>query len=323
MTEVSTKTVEQIYPALIPEYYRRLAQLDADPVSDPILRQCIPDPVELADFDSSPDPYFEEANMPVPRLIRRYHDRAVVLATGCCAMRCRFCFRKRYWRSGTDLPEITLSQLDRIIEYLKDTPDVKEILISGGDPLTMASDQIVEIVDRLTSVSSLEAVRLASRLPVVDPGRLDSELPGRLRGKCSLWLMTHFNHPAEVTAEAAAACAAFVDNGIPVLNQTVLLSGVNDETEVLTDLFRKLVGIRVKPHYLFHVDPVLGVRHFATGIERGLELMRELRLRLSSLSLPVFAIDLPDGGGKIRLEPDLRDEYGRFPTCDGKWVNYS
>lgn len=323
MTEVSAQTVEKIYPALIPEYYRRLAQPGADPVFDPILRQCVPDPVELSDLEASPDPYLEEGNMPVPRLIRRYHDRAVLLSTGRCAMRCRFCFRKRYWRTGSDLPDITAEQFDRIIEYLDATPDVKEVLISGGDPLTMSSDCIVDMVERVGSVSSIEAVRLASRLPVVDPLRLDPELPARLRGKCSLWLMTHFNHPSEVTDEAAAACALFVDNGIPVLNQTVLLSGINDDAEILSKLFRKLVGIRVKPHYLFHVDPVLGVRHFATGVERGLELMRELRERLSSLSLPVYAIDLPGGGGKIRLEPDLRDDQGRYPTCDGKWIYYS
>jgi lysine 2,3-aminomutase len=297
--------VEHEYPVLVPDYYLLLAEAGADVNNDPILKQCMPDAAELADDTSSEDPFAEDTHMPVPRLIHRYPDRAVLLTTGRCAMHCRFCFRKRYWKRGSELADITMAEFFAIIKYLHQNPGIREILISGGEPLLLPSDFIERMVDELFALPAIEAVRIGTRLPVVDPHRIDLSLTTRLKGKGSLWLMTHFNHPREVTPIAAKVCGLFADNGIPVLNQTVLLAGVNDQVDILEDLFRKLVKGRIKPHYLFHVDPVRGVRHFETGIEKGLDLMRELRLRLSSLALPVFALDLPDSGGKVRLEPEI------------------
>ena len=297
-------SVEHKYPVLVPDYYMHLAETGAGVDNDPILKQCLPDIAELTDCDSSDDPYAEDDHTPVPRLIRRYPDRAVLLTTGRCAMHCRFCFRKRHWKRGSELPDISMEEFFEVVEYLKRTPQIREILISGGDPLLLPSDDLVNMVDELFALDSIETVRIGSRLPVVDPNRIDMSLPGRLKGKGSLWLMTHYNHPREITPVSAKACGLFADHGIPILNQTVLLKGVNDDVDTLEQLFRQLVQIRVKPHYLFHIDPVRGVRHFETGINAGLELMKELRLRLSSLALPVFAMDMPDSGGKVRLEPN-------------------
>ncbi len=304
MNELLTSVARE-YPVLVSDYYMRLAEPGADVANDPILKQCLPNCAELTDYDSSDDPYAEEAHMPVPRLIYRYPDRAVLLTTGRCAMHCRFCFRKRYWKCGEELRDISDDEFSGVIDYLKKTPQIREILISGGDPLLLSSDALVSMVDQLFELDSIEALRIGSRLPTADPGRVDLTLPERLKGKGSIWLMTHYNHPREVTPESMAVCGRFADCGIPVLNQTVLLKGVNDDVDTLEKLFRQLVRNRVKPHYLFHVDPVRGVRHFETGVPVGLELMKELRLRLSSLALPVFAMDLPDSGGKVRLEPEI------------------
>lgn len=306
------QAVEALYPVRINDYC--LKQIDpALGERDPFYRQFLPDMQELADAESSCDPLAEEEQMPVSRLIHRFTDRAVLLATFRCAVRCRFCFRKRTWTHGAEMHDITDGELDEIIAYLRKNPQVREILVSGGDPLLLELDRIKKIVSSLKSVESIEIIRIASRLPVTAPHEVDDEKIAYLSGVDGLWLATHFNHPAELTEEAEAVLKKFVRSGIPVINQSVLLKGVNDDPVVLEKLFRRLVALRVKPHYLFHVDPVRGVRHFATGIERGLEILRYFRAHLSSLAVPTFAIDLPGGGGKVALQPEYRDAEGRFP----------
>lgn len=302
--------VESTYPVYVNDYYLGLID-PADWRNDPIARQALPDPQELADLSSSYDPLAEEEQMPTSHLIHRYVDRVVLLATGRCAMRCRFCFRKRAWTSGMELADLTEEQLQGVVKYLTAHSAVKEVLISGGDPLMLPFEKLKMIIDTIAAIPSIAVIRVGSRMPVVWPERVTSDLAEYFGSIPNLWFATHFNHPREVTPEAAAACSRLIKSGVPVVNQTVLLKGVNDKAEVLEELFRKLISIRVKPHYLFHVDPVRGVRHFATGVEKGLEILRAFRPRLSSLAVPTFAIDLPEGGGKVALQPEYGqgDEY--------------
>lgn len=317
-----TEQVEKLYPTLVNSYYLSLT----DPAlgeNDPIRKQWHPDLQELEDADSSTDPQAESEYSPVERVIHRYRDRIVLLVTGKCAMRCRFCFRKRTWTTGNYLADITDEQLENAVSYLKKHPEIKEILISGGDPLMLPVERLKTILDTVTAVPDIEIIRVASRLPAVMPGAISQEKIALLSQYPCIWLATHFNHPKELTEEAKDLCRRFVSSGIPVINQTVLLKGVNDNAEILEELFRGLVKLKVKPHYLFHVDPVRGVRHFATGIEKGLDILHTFRSRLSSLAVPTFAIDLPEGGGKIALQPEYRKD-GLFPDIqEKKWIEYT
>lgn len=301
--------VEQLYPSQATAYYLNLIQRN-NYRSDPVWKQCMPDSSELLQPDTSFDPLFEQQQMPVPRLIHRFRDRAVLLVTGNCAVRCRFCFRKRFWAEGRELPNITAAEMTAVLEFLRENTAIQEILISGGDPLMLNNERLLTVIEQLKTVPHISVIRIGTRIPVVWPERIDSELIDRLAGINGLWIMTHFNHPCEITPESTAACRKFIKAGIPVLNQTVLLRGVNDDADILERLFRSLIKIQVKPHYLFHVDPVRGVRHFATGIEAGLEILRKFRSTLSSLAVPTFAIDLPEGGGKVSLQPDYQPENG-------------
>ena len=308
--------IEAVYPVLLNKYYLSLIDWNNFP-NDPIARQSFPSAEELADETSSFDPLAEEQQMPVPRLIHRFRDRVVILANSHCAMRCRFCFRKREWANGAELPPISDAELAVMVEYLHAHPEVREILLSGGDPLMLPEKRLLEVVHQLKKVPSIDVIRVASRIPVVWPERITTSLAQALGDIPGIWFATHFNHPREVTPESSAACTRLVKAGVPVINQTVLLKGVNDDAEILADLFRKLTALRVKPYYLFHVDPVRGVRHFATGIECGLEILKTFRSTLSSLAVPTFAIDLPEGGGKVALQPDYRVD-GKYPDIHGK-----
>lgn len=308
--------VEAVYPVLLNEYY--LSLIDWNNFhNDPIARQSFPSADELADVTSSFDPLAEEEQMPVPRLIHRFRDRVVILANSHCAMRCRFCFRKREWANGAELPPVSDAELSAMIEYLHAHPEIREILLSGGDPLMLPEKRLLEVLHQLKTVPSIDVIRVASRIPVVFPERVTSSLAQALGDIPGVWFATHFNHPREITPESSGACTRLVKAGVPVINQTVLLKGVNDDAETLAELFRKLTAIRVKPYYLFHVDPVRGVRHFATGIECGLNILKTFRSTLSSLAVPTFAIDLPEGGGKVALQPDYRVD-GKYPDIHGK-----
>lgn len=312
--------VEKRYPVAVSEYYLSLIDWK-DPFADPVFRQCMPMREELLEYQASDDPLHEHRQSPVPRLVRRYVDRAVLISTGRCLAYCRFCFRKRQWRHGNSVGDISDAELAEACDWLRRNPGVRELLVSGGDVLAMDNSAVRRILTELRKIDSLEVVRLASRAPVVMPERIDSGLLELLAGHPGLWFATHFNHPAELTGASRAACARLVAAGIPVVNQTVLLKGVNDDAAILEELFRNLVKIRVKPHYLFHIDPAEGVRHFATGIACGLDILRQLRPRLSSLATPTFAIDLPEGGGKVHLQPDYRSGDG-FEAIDGHSVSY-
>lgn len=318
----SLDAVERRFPVLVNDYYLGLIdrELGSD---DPIYRQCLPSAEELNDQDADFDPLAENAQMPVPNLIHRFADRVVLLTTGNCAVRCRFCFRKRTWATDGDrLQNINDKLLNGALAYLRERPEIREVLVSGGDPLMLPIRRLFHILEAISAIPSIDILRLGTRVPVTWPQRITPALARRLAGIRGLWLMTHFNHPRELTPESEASLTLLVRAGVPVLNQTVLLKGVNDTAEVLETLFRRLVSLRVKPHYLFHVDPVRGVRHFATGLTCGLNIMRRFRSRLSSLAVPTFAIDLPNGGGKVALQPNYQCGNSFLDIHNRTWIPY-
>lgn len=293
----SITLVSDKYPLSITPYYAALIQRPDN--TDPLFRMCVPQIEELTDPSHlSSDPYREDHKMPVPHLIRRYEDRALLMATTSCAVRCRHCTRKRL--SGMKDSVVSASQLGSIADYLRVHPEIREVLISGGDPLTLADDKLKEIFSALKTVPSLEILRLGTRVPVVMPQRITPVLTDILRRHHPLWINTHFNHPRELTPEAERACALLADAGCPLGNQTVLLRGVNDDPHTLEALFRGLLKMRVRPYYLFQCDLVQGVEHLRTPIRRGLEIMEHLRAHVTGLAIPQFVADTP-GGGKIPL----------------------
>ena len=223
--------VEALYPVVLNSYYLDLIDR-SNFKHDPIALQAFPDLAELSDTTSSFDPLSEEEQMPVARLICRFRDRAVLLATGNCAMRCRFCFRKREWANGHYLTVLGDDELAEVCGYLQDNPQIREVLVSGGDPLMLPFPRLLKILRALSSIESIKILRLASRIPVVWPQRITQELCDELGAIPGLWLATHFNHPAELTAEAREACQKFIRAGIPIINQTVLLKNVNDKSEI-------------------------------------------------------------------------------------------
>jgi len=308
------------YPVFITPYYLNLIDRKY-PENDPIWKICMPDVQELVDTTSSYDPLSEEDQMPVPQLIHRYPDRVVMLTTNRCPVLCRHCFRKRKWKDGEKASDISDRQINAISTYISAHSEVKEILISGGDPLMLNDRRIKNILDKLSSIEHLDVIRIATRVPVTLPMRIDKKLISILKEYPKLWFVTHFNHENELTEESISACRLISQTGIPILNQAVLLKGVNDNADTLEKLFRKLVRNRIKPHYLFHVDPVRGVKHFATGIQAGLDILKEFKNNLSSIAVPHFAIDLPEGGGKVALQPDYTDN-GKYIALNGEKIEY-
>ncbi len=305
-------------------YY--LSLIDWSDPDDPVRRQCIPDLKEITFCldGSEDDPLEEERHMPVPHLIHRYGDRALLLATGICATYCRHCNRKRFWASRPRV--INRRALNAVIGYLSDHPGIREVIVSGGDPLTMGSTHIDRILSALRTVKHLEVIRMGSRVPVVMPMRITRRLCRVLARYRPLWLNTHFNHPREITREAELACNMLQRHGIPVSNQTVLLKGINDNKEIIKGLFCRLQAIMVRPYYLFHCDAVRGTDHFRTGLHKGIGIMKALLGNIGGMCLPTLVVDLPGGGGKVPLTPDYlirmdRDE-AVFRNHEGRIVRY-
>ncbi len=288
---------EDKLPFMVNSYYSSLAENTPD---DPIRRQFLPtiDEYTVTDCELS-DPLGEKHYSPVPRLIHRYRDRVLLLTTDSCAMYCRHCFRRSF--TGHDDGVVSSDELSAVCSYLEEHREVNEILLSGGDPLTCSDRKIEEILTSLRAVRPDIAIRLATRIPVVLPMRITENLIRIISDNGPVWLVTQFNHRKEISVLTEKIIASLVDNGIPVLNQSVLLKGVNDSVPALEELFQKLVRMRVKPYYLFQGDLASGTSHFRVPIERGQEIMSQLRQRISGLALPVYAVDLPGGGGKIPL----------------------
>jgi lysine 2,3-aminomutase len=288
-------------PISITPYYLSLS--DPGDAACPIRRQCVPDEreSETAEGDLE-DPLGEVAHEVAPHLVRRYPDRALLLATDRCSVYCRFCTRSRMVGDGGGAR--SLEALEPAFAYLRANPEVRDVIVSGGDPLTMATERIVRLLAALRAVPSVETIRLATRVPVTLPMRVTRELVHALRPFHPLWVMTHFNHPKELTREAQRACVRLADAGFPVMNQTVLLAGVNDQKETLEALFRSLVRCRVRPYYLLQADPVRGTSHLRTPLQRGIELMEALQGRLTGIALPKLICDTPGGLGKVPLSVD-------------------
>ena len=300
--------VRALYPEQINDYCRKL--IAEHPVLAPMY--CA-DPRELESAGLETDGLGETTLSPFPHLIRTYQDRALLLTTGACFSRCRFCFRKRLWRTDNPvMQEVDESEFTKILQWLKEHPEVDDILLSGGDVMTLPDHKILDLIDRLFDTGTIRTCRICSRAPAAAPERITELFAAELGKREGVWFICHFNHPDELTPEAREACRRLIRNGVPMLNQAVLLAGVNDSVEILHKLFKNLAQLRVKPHYLFHVDPVEGVSHFATGVQKGLEIMESFRYTLSSLARPDFAIDLPCGGGKVVLTPDDQDGNGNY-----------
>lgn len=304
---MSLSDVEKLYPVKLNIYCKNLTER-----SQAAAKMYLPDERELDSCGLSDDGLGEIAQMPVPKFIRRYADRAVLLCTDKCFSHCRFCFRKRQWRSDAPPMNLSDSELDAVCAWLDQNHDVTDILLSGGDVMTLPDEKVIRIASRLRNSGNVSSVRICSRAPAAEPSRITDSIVQKLADIEGLWFVTHFNHPDELTPEAHEACRKLVRNGIPVLNQTVLLAGINDDAETLRLLFKTLVSWRVKPHYLFHVDPIEGVAHFATGVKKGLEILKDFQFTLSSLATPAFAIDLPCGGGKLILTAAEQNEQGEW-----------
>jgi lysine 2,3-aminomutase len=248
------------------------------------------------------DPLGEVAHEVAPSLIRRYPDRVLLLATDRCAVYCRFCTRSRIVGDGGG--PAPLEKLEPAFAYIASHPEIRDVIVSGGDPLAMATSRIDALLARIRAIGSVDTIRLATRVPVTLPMRITTELVRSLAKHHPVWVMTHFNHPKELTPEALEACTRLADGGFPVMTQTVLLRGVNDDAAVLETLFRGLVRARVRPYYLLQADPVRGTSHLRTPIAAGIAIMERLQGRLSGIALPKLICDTPGGLGKVPLSPD-------------------
>ncbi len=311
-----SRVVER-YPMRITPHYLGLIR----EAGDPIWRQCVPDAAELADDNLLVDPLNEENLSPVDSLVHRYPDRALFLVAGTCASYCRFCTRKR--KVGCSTMSLSPDALSQGIDYIARTPQINDVLLSGGDPLMLSDEVLGDLLGRLRQVPHVQVIRIGSRMPVTLPERITPELCAMLRRYHPLYLNTHFNHPREITAEAQQACARLADAGIQLGNQTVLLKGVNDDPAIMSELLRGLLGMRVRPYYLHQMDLTCGTGHFRTRVEQGIEILRALRGQVSGMAIPQYVIDLPGGKGKVPILPDYVERLGdaiAIRTPDGDSV---
>lgn len=277
--------------------------MDPDDPTCPIRRQIMPTTAEMVPFDAEMvDSLNEEAHSPVPGLVHRYPDRVLMLVTTQCASYCRYCTRSRI--VGDPSAQFSRRDFDRQIDYIARTPQVRDVLLSGGDPLTIPQRVLEDLLRRLREIPHLEIIRIGSRVPVFLPQRITPDLVEMLRQFHPLWMNIHFNHPREVTPEVSAALARLADAGIPLGSQTVLLAGVNDCPNIQKELYHRLVRNRVRPYYLYQCDLVHGAGHFRTPVAVGLEIMEALRGHTSGYAIPTYVIDAPGGGGKIPILPN-------------------
>jgi len=295
-----TKCLERFRMSITP-YYASL--MDPNYPRCPIRLQAVPTGFELIDEDSDlDDPLHEDTDSPSPGLTHRYPDRVLLLVTNRCSMYCRHCTRRRM--VGVEDVHLAMDDIDRAIDYIRGNPMVRDVLISGGDPLIMATDRLEKILKKIRSIEHVEIIRIGSRVPVVLPMRIDEELVSMLKKYHPLYLNTHFNHPQEVTEESKRACAMLADAGINLGNQSVLLKDVNDCPSIMKKLVHLLLSIRVKPYYIYQCDLSRGIGHFRTSIVKGIEIIENLRGHTSGLAVPTFVVDAPGGGGKIPVMPN-------------------
>lgn len=293
------KTLGKLRMAVTPYY---LSLIDLDDPFDPIRKMAIPraEELEYADYEDA-DPLHEDTDSPTPGLTHRYPDRVLLLITDQCSMYCRHCTRRRF--AGQNDAGLPVDQVDQAIEYIRNTPQIRDVLLSGGDALLVSDERLEYIISKLREIPHVEIVRIGSRTPVVLPQRITPALCNMLKKYHPVWLNTHFNHPNEITPESAKACAMLADAGIPLGNQSVLLAGINDCVFTMKKLVNELVKIRVRPYYIYQCDLSMGLEHFRTPVSKGIEIIEGLRGHTSGFCVPTFVVDAPGGGGKTPVMP--------------------
>ena len=293
------KTLQTLRMAITPYY---ISLIDPNNPDCPVRKQAVPTAKETYQSPADLlDPLHEDEDSPVPGLTHRYPDRVLLLITDMCSMYCRHCTRRRF--AGQKDAESAVDRIDRAIEYIAKTPQVRDVLLSGGDALMVSDERLEYIISRLRQIPHVEIVRIGSRTPVVCRQRITDNLVNMLKKYHPIWLNTHFNHPQEVTKEATEACARLANAGIPLGNQTVLLRGVNDCVNTMKKLMHELVKMRVRPYYIYQCDLSMGIEHFRTPVSKGLEIIEGLRGHTSGYAVPTFVVDAPGGGGKTPVMP--------------------
>jgi lysine 2,3-aminomutase len=288
-------------PVGITPYFMSL--LSKEDPADSLRRTVVPTAAEfITTPEEAEDPLGEDSMSPVPGLVHRYPDRVLLLVLDFCSTYCRYCTRSRVVGHGAIYP--SRSRLERAIEYIRSTPTVRDVLISGGDPLTLNDERLGWLLSKLREIPHVEILRIGTKVPAVLPQRITPNLVRVLRRYHPLWMSLHFTHPAECTPEATRACERLANAGIPLGSQTVLLKGINDTVETMTSLCHKLLRMRVRPYYIYQCDPITGSSHFRTSVATGLEIIRGLRGFTSGYAVPTYVIDAPGGGGKIPLMPN-------------------
>lgn len=292
---------ESMLPVGITPYYMSL--LDREDAAQPLRRTVIPVTGEfLRTEGEADDPLGEDGHSPVPGLVHRYPDRVLLLALDFCSTYCRYCTRSRVVGHGELMPQE--SRLEKAFEYIRQTPAIRDVLISGGDPLALSEDKLDWILGNLRRIPHVEFIRIGSKMPAVLPQRITPQLTRVLKKYHPLWMSVHFLHGEECTPEAYQACSRLADAGIPLGAQTVLLKGVNDSVDAMKDLIHRLLTMRVRPYYLYQCDPISGSAHFRTSVSKGLEIIEGLRGHTTGYAVPTYVIDAPGGGGKIPLQPN-------------------
>lgn len=292
-------------PVSITPYYASL--LDPDDPLQPLRRTVIKVRDEyIISPEEEADPLNEDADSPVPGLVHRYPDRVLFLTTGFCSVYCRYCTRSRMVGNAGGEYRFNVDQLQTAVNYIREHQEIRDVLLSGGDPLTLSDSRLEWLLEQLQAIPHVEMLRIGTKIPAVLPQRVTPGLVNMLRKFHPLWMSIHFTHPDELTPEVAQACTRLADAGIPLGSQTVLLKGVNDNVDTLKNLYQGLLKIRVRPYYLYQCDPVQGSSHFRTSISKGLEMIAGLRGHTTGYAVPNYVVDAPGGGGKIPLIPDYK-----------------
>jgi lysine 2,3-aminomutase len=297
LDEAEVRKIARQFRVQITPYYAQLIKQKGDP----IYRQIVPDAAELDGAEGAEDPLGEDADSPVPSIIHRYPDRVLFLVSHLCASYCRFCTRKR--KVG-DPSKIHPRYIEDGIEYIRNHPEIRDVIVSGGDPFMLGDRKLEYILKNLREIRHIEILRIGTRMPCTLPQRVTPELVAMLKKYHPLYVNVHFNHPDEITEQAAVALGRLADAGIPLGNQTVLLKGVNDDPAVMKRLMQKLLSVRVRPYYIYQADYVRGTAHLRTTVEKGIEILQSLRGWTSGMAVPYFVIDAPGGGGKIPIVPN-------------------
>lgn len=293
--------VLKVFRMAITPYYASL--IDPDNPACAVRLQAVPRlPETFVDTSDQDDPLHEDVDSPVPGLTHRYPDRVLLLVTNMCSMNCRHCTRRRL--VGFEDLHMPEANIDAAIEYIRKTPIIRDVLISGGDPFVLPTERLERIIAKVRAIPHVEIIRIGTRTPVVMPMRIDDELVSMLKKYQPLYINTHFNHPKEITVEAREACRKIADAGIPMGNQSVLLRDVNDCPVLMKKLVQKLLTIRVRPYYIYQCDLSRGISHFRTTVSKGIEIIENLRGHTTGFAVPTFVIDAPGGGGKIPVMPD-------------------